>query len=56
MPGKNVTNVEFGGKDMKTLYITEVQTGAVSDPDRGTRFEAVLRPARMGIAHLCGGW
>jgi len=29
MPGKNVTNVEFGGKDMKTLYITEVQTGAL---------------------------
>ena len=26
LPGPNVTNVEFGGKDMKTLYITEVKT------------------------------
>jgi len=29
LPGPNVTNVEFGGKDMKTLYITEVKTGAL---------------------------
>jgi gluconolactonase len=27
LPGKNVTNVEFGGKDMKTLYITEAELG-----------------------------
>jgi gluconolactonase len=29
LPGPNVTNVEFGGKDMKTLYITEVKTGGL---------------------------
>ena len=28
-PGTNVTNVEFGGKDLKTLYITEAQLGEV---------------------------
>ena len=29
VPGSDVTNVEFGGKDMKTLYITEAKTGAL---------------------------
>jgi sugar lactone lactonase YvrE len=29
LPGSDVTNVEFGGKDMKTLYITEAKTGAL---------------------------
>lgn len=28
-PGKRPTNVEFGGKDLRTLYITETETGAV---------------------------
>ncbi len=27
VPGTDVTNVEFGGKDLKTLYITEAQKG-----------------------------
>jgi gluconolactonase len=27
LPGKNVTNVEFGGSDMKTLYVTEAERG-----------------------------
>lgn len=29
MPGKNPTNVEFGGPDLKTLFITEVETNAL---------------------------
>ncbi|WP_309713078.1 SMP-30/gluconolactonase/LRE family protein, partial [Armatimonas sp.] len=29
VPGSNVTNIEFGGKDYKTLYITEGKTGAL---------------------------
>ncbi len=29
MPGKKPTNVEFGGKDMRTLFITETETNAV---------------------------
>ncbi len=28
-PGKNPSNVEFGGKDLKTLYITEDETNCV---------------------------
>ncbi len=28
-PGKKPTNVEFGGADMRTLYLTEVETNAV---------------------------
>lgn len=28
-PGNKPTNVEFGGKDMKTLYLTEVETNSV---------------------------
>jgi len=29
MPGKNITNVEFAGRDLKTLYITEADTGTL---------------------------
>jgi gluconolactonase len=29
LPGKKVTNVEFGDADMRTLYITEVETNAL---------------------------
>ena len=29
LPGTDVTNVEFAGKDLKTLYITEAQKGEV---------------------------
>ncbi len=29
IPGTDVTNVEFGGKDLKTLYVTEAQKGIV---------------------------
>lgn len=29
MPGKKPTNVEFGGEDRRTLFITEVETGAL---------------------------
>ncbi len=29
VPGKKPTNVEFGGKDLKTLYITEVETNSI---------------------------
>lgn len=29
MPGKKPTNVEFGGPDLRTLFITEVETNAV---------------------------
>ncbi|MCW5932820.1 MAG: SMP-30/gluconolactonase/LRE family protein [Fimbriimonadia bacterium] len=29
LPGKNLTNLEFGGKDGKTLFVTETQTNAV---------------------------
>ena len=29
LPGKQVTNVEFAGMDLKTLYITECETNAV---------------------------
>ena len=29
LPGKQVTNVEFAGPDLKTLYITECETGAL---------------------------
>ena len=29
LPGTDVTNVEFSGKDLKTLYITEAQKGEV---------------------------
>jgi len=29
VPGKKPTNVEFGGKDFRTLFITEVETNAV---------------------------
>lgn len=32
-PGKNPSNVEFGGKDMKELYITEDETNAVYRTD-----------------------
>jgi gluconolactonase len=28
-PGKKPTNLEFGGQDMKTLYLTEVETGGL---------------------------
>jgi gluconolactonase len=28
-PGDNPTNVEFGGPDLKTLYLTEVETGGL---------------------------
>jgi gluconolactonase len=28
-PGRKPTNLEFGGKDLKTLYLTEVETNAV---------------------------
>ena len=28
-PGKKPTNVEFGGKDMKTLFLTEVETNSL---------------------------
>ena len=28
-PGKNVTNVEFAGGDLKTLYVTEADTGTL---------------------------
>jgi gluconolactonase len=29
LPGSDVTNLDFGGKDYKTLYITEAKTGAL---------------------------
>ena len=29
IPGKNATNVEFGGEDMKTLYITDAELNSV---------------------------
>ena len=29
VPGSDVTNVEFGSKDYKTLYIMEAKTGAL---------------------------
>jgi len=29
VPGKKPTNVEFGGEDLRTLYITEVETNAL---------------------------
>ena len=29
LPGTDVTNLEFGGKDLKTLYVTEAQKGIV---------------------------
>lgn len=29
MPGKNITNVEFAGRDLKTLYVTEDDTGTL---------------------------
>jgi gluconolactonase len=29
MPGKNITNVEFAGRDLKTLYVTEEDTGTL---------------------------
>ena len=29
LPGKNPTNVEFAGKDLRTLFVTEVETGAL---------------------------
>ena len=29
VPGRNVTNVAFGGDDRRTLVITEVETGAL---------------------------
>ncbi len=29
LPGKQVTNVEFAGRDLRTLYITEAETDAV---------------------------
>lgn len=29
MPGKNITNVEFAGEDLRTLYITEADTGTL---------------------------
>jgi gluconolactonase len=29
MPGKNITNVEFAGSDLKTLYVTEEDTGTL---------------------------
>jgi gluconolactonase len=29
MPGKNITNLEFAGRDLKTLYVTEEDTGTL---------------------------
>jgi len=29
VPGKNVTNVAFGGPDRRTLVVTDVETGTV---------------------------
>lgn len=39
-PGKKPTNIEFGGKDMKTLYLTEVETNClyrIKVNDRGIK-------------------
>lgn len=35
-PGKKPSNVEFGGKDLKTLYITEDETNSVYSIERKT--------------------
>ena len=35
IPGKKATNVEFGGEDMKTLFITDAETNAVYKTEVG---------------------
>jgi gluconolactonase len=43
MPGIECSNVEFGGEDMKTLFITEDETGAVYSMKRETAGLKLLR-------------
>jgi gluconolactonase len=43
LPGIQVSNVEFGGDDLKTLYITEDETGSVYSIRRDTAGLKLLR-------------